>query len=56
MEEIKQKPEVKKEKFVKLISGDNKEFVVPLRILDHSPILKEMLEGSFRESKYIFEA
>ena len=42
------------EDYVKLISRDGREFVVPVRILKHSPTFARMLDSQFKESKMIF--
>ena len=42
------------EDYVKLISRDGREFVVPVRILKHSPTFARMLDSQFKESKLIF--
>jgi len=39
---------------VKLISKDGREFIVPVRILKHSPTLAKMLSNNFGESRHIF--
>ena len=59
-EEERKKKEIKEEKkkvteeFVKLISKDGKEFVVPVRILKHCPTFARMLDNTFKESKMVF--
>ncbi|CDW85116.1 UNKNOWN [Stylonychia lemnae] len=45
---------IKKEEYVKLISKDGKEFVVPVRVLKHAPTFARMLSSSFGESKLVF--
>ena len=42
------------EDYVKLISRDGCEFVVPVRILKHSPTFERMLHSQFKESKLVF--
>ena len=37
--------EENKENYIKLLSKDGKEFVVPVKILKHSPTLANMIEG-----------
>lgn len=54
--ELSNKPKDKTtgEEFVKLISRDGKEFIVPVRILKHSPTFAKMLDSSFKESRLVF--
>ncbi len=51
---MEEQKEITKEEYVRVISKDGKEFMVPVRILKHSPTLAKMIEGPFKESSHTF--